>query len=185
MSSLCCCFQLLTAHLQKHSEALLELEKTCRSSRKLEVLCRDFELQKVCYLPLNIIFLRPLHRLMHYKQILERLCKHYPPTHDDFRDSRGTSQNEREIRHSRSSESHVSSLSSSRARWRLWDGGAASRDPRQDGKLPETSRAEERSYWCRESCCSWTGLFFYWLFLNMETQSDLNCSESVWCWLFV
>ncbi|RXN29887.1 pleckstrin domain-containing 1-like isoform X1 [Labeo rohita] len=81
-------FLLLTAHLQKHSEALLELERTCRSSRKLEGLCRDFELQKVCYLPLNIFFLRPLHRLMHYKQILERLCKHYPPTHDDFRDSR-------------------------------------------------------------------------------------------------
>uniref|UniRef100_A0A671T1T3 FERM, ARHGEF and pleckstrin domain-containing protein 1 n=1 Tax=Sinocyclocheilus anshuiensis TaxID=1608454 RepID=A0A671T1T3_9TELE len=80
--------KLLTAHLQKHSEALLELERMCRSSRKLEGLCRDFELQKVCYLPLNIFFLRPLHRLMHYKQILERLCKHYPPTHDDFRDSR-------------------------------------------------------------------------------------------------
>uniref|UniRef100_A0A672M9H9 FERM, ARHGEF and pleckstrin domain-containing protein 1 n=1 Tax=Sinocyclocheilus grahami TaxID=75366 RepID=A0A672M9H9_SINGR len=80
--------KLLTAHLQKHSEALLELEQTCRSSRRLEGLCRDFELQKVCYLPLNIFFLRPLHRLMHYKQILERLCKHYPPTHDDFRDSR-------------------------------------------------------------------------------------------------
>uniref|UniRef100_A0A673MS26 FERM, ARHGEF and pleckstrin domain-containing protein 1 n=1 Tax=Sinocyclocheilus rhinocerous TaxID=307959 RepID=A0A673MS26_9TELE len=80
--------KLLTAHLQKHSEALLELEQTCHSSRRLEGLCRDFELQKVCYLPLNIFFLRPLHRLMHYKQILERLCKHYPPTHDDFRDSR-------------------------------------------------------------------------------------------------
>ncbi|KAL0204336.1 hypothetical protein M9458_002354, partial [Cirrhinus mrigala] len=64
---------MLTAHLQKHSEALLELERTCRSSRKLDGLCRDFELQKVCYLPLNIFFLRPLHRLMHYKQILERL----------------------------------------------------------------------------------------------------------------
>uniref|UniRef100_A0A9J8D0V3 FERM, ARHGEF and pleckstrin domain-containing protein 1 n=1 Tax=Cyprinus carpio carpio TaxID=630221 RepID=A0A9J8D0V3_CYPCA len=80
--------KLLTAHLQKHSEALLELERTCRSSRRLEGLCRDFELQKLCYLPLNIFFLRPLHRLMHYKQILERLCKHYPPTHADFRDSR-------------------------------------------------------------------------------------------------
>uniref|UniRef100_A0A8C2GEY8 FERM, ARHGEF and pleckstrin domain-containing protein 1 n=1 Tax=Cyprinus carpio TaxID=7962 RepID=A0A8C2GEY8_CYPCA len=76
------------SNFQKHSEALLELERMCRSSRKLEGLCRDFELQKVCYLPLNIFFLRPLHRLMHYKQILERLCKHYPPTHDDFRDSR-------------------------------------------------------------------------------------------------
>ncbi|XP_066562836.1 FERM, ARHGEF and pleckstrin domain-containing protein 1 isoform X2 [Amia ocellicauda] len=78
----------LTSHLQKHSEVLLELERASRASRKLEVLCRDFEMQKVCYLPLNIFFLRPLHRLMHYKQILERLCKHYPPTHVDFRDSR-------------------------------------------------------------------------------------------------
>uniref|UniRef100_A0A8C1ZRZ1 FERM, ARHGEF and pleckstrin domain-containing protein 1 n=1 Tax=Cyprinus carpio TaxID=7962 RepID=A0A8C1ZRZ1_CYPCA len=79
---------IFSTNFQKHSEALLELERMCRSSRKLEGLCRDFELQKVCYLPLNIFFLRPLHRLMHYKQILERLCKHYPPTHDDFRDSR-------------------------------------------------------------------------------------------------
>ncbi|KAJ8389772.1 hypothetical protein AAFF_G00114780 [Aldrovandia affinis] len=78
----------MTAHLQKHSEVLLELERACRSSRRVEALCRDFELQKVCYLPLNIFLLRPLHRLMHYKQILERLCKHYPPTHQDFRDSR-------------------------------------------------------------------------------------------------
>ncbi|XP_023683599.1 FERM, ARHGEF and pleckstrin domain-containing protein 1-like isoform X1 [Paramormyrops kingsleyae] len=78
----------LSAHLQRHSEVLLELETACRSSRRLEAQCRDFELQKACYLPLNVFLLRPLHRLMHYKQILERLCKHYPPTHEDFRDSR-------------------------------------------------------------------------------------------------
>ncbi|XP_071197705.1 FERM, ARHGEF and pleckstrin domain-containing protein 1-like isoform X1 [Salvelinus alpinus] len=78
----------LTAHLQKHSEALVELEKACRCSRRLEVLVRDFELQKVCYIPFNVFILRPLHRLMHYKQILERLCKHYPPAHVDFRDCR-------------------------------------------------------------------------------------------------
>ncbi|XP_058885266.1 FERM, ARHGEF and pleckstrin domain-containing protein 1-like isoform X2 [Acipenser ruthenus] len=78
----------LTALLQRHSEVLVQLEQTARSSRKQEVLCKEFELQKVCYLPLNIFFLRPLHRLMHYKQILERLCKHYPPHHADFRDSR-------------------------------------------------------------------------------------------------
>uniref|UniRef100_A0A8C5EE44 FERM, ARHGEF and pleckstrin domain-containing protein 1 n=1 Tax=Gouania willdenowi TaxID=441366 RepID=A0A8C5EE44_GOUWI len=76
----------LTVHLQKHSECLVELERAC--SRRLECLCRDFELQRVCYLPLNIFLLRPLHRLLHYKLILERLCKHYPPTHDDFRDCR-------------------------------------------------------------------------------------------------
>uniref|UniRef100_A0AAY4D3E0 FERM, ARHGEF and pleckstrin domain-containing protein 1 n=1 Tax=Denticeps clupeoides TaxID=299321 RepID=A0AAY4D3E0_9TELE len=78
----------MTAALQKHSEVLLEVENACRASRKLEGLCCDFELQKVCYIPLNIFLLRPLHRLLHYKQILERLCKHYPPTHGDFRDCR-------------------------------------------------------------------------------------------------
>ncbi|XP_067108692.1 LOW QUALITY PROTEIN: FERM, ARHGEF and pleckstrin domain-containing protein 1 [Osmerus mordax] len=78
----------LTAHLQRQAEVLLELEEACRASRRLEALCRDFELQKVCYVPLNVFILRPLHRLAHYKQILERLCKHYPPTHGDFRDCR-------------------------------------------------------------------------------------------------
>ncbi|KAM3837800.1 FERM, ARHGEF and pleckstrin domain-containing protein 1 isoform 1-T2 [Vipera latastei] len=78
----------LTVHLRKHSKILLELENGIKNSRRLEALCRDFEMQKVCYLPLNIFLLRPLHRLMHYKQIMERLCKHYPPSHGDFRDSR-------------------------------------------------------------------------------------------------
>uniref|UniRef100_H3CSA1 FERM, ARHGEF and pleckstrin domain-containing protein 1 n=1 Tax=Tetraodon nigroviridis TaxID=99883 RepID=H3CSA1_TETNG len=80
----------LTVHLQKHSECLVELERACRSSRKVEALCRDFEQQRVCYLPFNMFLLRPLHRLLHYKLILERLCKHYPPTHEDFRDSRAS-----------------------------------------------------------------------------------------------
>uniref|UniRef100_H3D8Z6 FERM, ARHGEF and pleckstrin domain-containing protein 1 n=1 Tax=Tetraodon nigroviridis TaxID=99883 RepID=H3D8Z6_TETNG len=78
----------LTGSLHKQSEALLELEKACRSCPRLEDLCRDFELQKVCYVPLNVFILRPLHRLVHYKQILERLCKHYAATHADFRDCR-------------------------------------------------------------------------------------------------
>ncbi|KAM5147712.1 FERM, ARHGEF and pleckstrin domain-containing protein 1 isoform 4-T5 [Callospermophilus lateralis] len=78
----------LAAHLWKHGEALEALENAIRSSRRLELLCRDFELQKVCYLPLNTFLLRPLHRLMHYQQVLERLCKHHEPSHADFRDCR-------------------------------------------------------------------------------------------------
>lgn len=78
----------LAAHLWKHSEALEALETSIKGSRRLEHFCRDFELQKVCYLPLNTFLLRPLHRLMHYKQVLERLCKHHPPSHADFRDCR-------------------------------------------------------------------------------------------------
>jgi FERM/RhoGEF/pleckstrin domain-containing protein 1 len=79
----------LAAHLWKHSEALEALETSIKGSRRLEHFCRDFELQKVCYLPLNTFLLRPLHRLMHYKHVLERLCKHHPPNHADFRDCRG------------------------------------------------------------------------------------------------
>lgn len=78
----------LAVHLWKHGEALEALETGIRSSRRLENLCRDFELQKVCYLPLNTFLLRPLHRLMHYKQVLERLCKDNPPNEADFRDCR-------------------------------------------------------------------------------------------------
>ncbi|KAH0517278.1 FERM, RhoGEF and pleckstrin domain-containing protein 1 [Microtus ochrogaster] len=78
----------LAAHLWKHREALEALETSIKGSRRLEHFCRDLELQKVCYLPLNTFLLRPLHRLMHYKQVLERLCKHHPPSHADFRDCR-------------------------------------------------------------------------------------------------
>ncbi|XP_063103028.1 FERM, ARHGEF and pleckstrin domain-containing protein 1 isoform X2 [Cavia porcellus] len=78
----------LAKHLWKHSEALEALENTIKASRRLEHFCRDFEQQKVCYLPLNTFLLRPLHRLMHYKQVLERLCKHHSPSHADFRDCR-------------------------------------------------------------------------------------------------
>ncbi|XP_018420148.1 PREDICTED: FERM, RhoGEF and pleckstrin domain-containing protein 1 [Nanorana parkeri] len=77
-----------TTNFQRHYEVLMELEKAIKNSRKLEILCRDFEQEKVCYLPLNMFLLRPLHRLMHYKQIMERLCKHYSPNHVDFRDTR-------------------------------------------------------------------------------------------------
>ncbi|XP_058526500.1 FERM, ARHGEF and pleckstrin domain-containing protein 1 [Ochotona princeps] len=78
----------LATHLWRHSEALEALENGLKSSRRLENFCRDFELQKVCYLPLNTFLLRPLHRLMHYKQVLERLCKYHSPNHVDFRDCR-------------------------------------------------------------------------------------------------
>ncbi|KAJ8003351.1 hypothetical protein DPEC_G00147440 [Dallia pectoralis] len=74
--------------LQRHGDVLVELERSCRASRRLEGVCRELEQQKVCYLPLNMFLLRPLHRLLHYRLILEKLCRHYPPTHQDFRDSR-------------------------------------------------------------------------------------------------
>uniref|UniRef100_A0A4W3II02 FERM, ARH/RhoGEF and pleckstrin domain protein 2 n=1 Tax=Callorhinchus milii TaxID=7868 RepID=A0A4W3II02_CALMI len=75
-----------TSYLQKHDEVLTELEKATKRSKKLEAVYKEFELQKVCYLPLNTFLLKPIQRLMHYKLILERLCRHYPPDHQDYGD---------------------------------------------------------------------------------------------------
>lgn len=81
--------QEFTSYLQKHDEVLTELEKASKRVKKLETVYKEFELQKVCYLPLNTFLLKPIQRLMHYKLILERLCKHYSPIHRDHDDCKG------------------------------------------------------------------------------------------------
>uniref|UniRef100_A0A1A8S2P8 FERM, ARHGEF and pleckstrin domain-containing protein 2 n=2 Tax=Nothobranchius rachovii TaxID=451742 RepID=A0A1A8S2P8_9TELE len=81
-----CALKEFTSYLQKHDEVLTELEKASKRLKKLETVYKEFELQKVCYLPLNTFLLKPIQRLMHYKLILERLCKHYSPMHHDYDD---------------------------------------------------------------------------------------------------
>ncbi|XP_019936556.2 FERM, ARHGEF and pleckstrin domain-containing protein 2 isoform X2 [Paralichthys olivaceus] len=81
-----CSLKEFTSYLQKHDEVLTELEKASKRLKKLETVYKEFELQKVCYLPLNTFLLKPIQRLMHYKLILERLCKHYSPEHRDHDD---------------------------------------------------------------------------------------------------
>uniref|UniRef100_A0AAX7SUR6 FERM, ARHGEF and pleckstrin domain-containing protein 2 n=1 Tax=Astatotilapia calliptera TaxID=8154 RepID=A0AAX7SUR6_ASTCA len=81
-----CALKEFTSYLQKHDEVLTELEKASKRLKKLETVYKEFELQKVCYLPLNTFLLKPIQRLMHYKLILERLCKHYSPAHRDYDD---------------------------------------------------------------------------------------------------
>ncbi|XP_062250763.1 FERM, ARHGEF and pleckstrin domain-containing protein 2 isoform X1 [Platichthys flesus] len=85
-----CALKAFTSYLQKHDEVLTELEKASKRLKKLETVYKEFELQKVCYLPLNTFLLKPIQRLMHYKLILERLCKHYSPEqrdHDDCKEA--------------------------------------------------------------------------------------------------
>lgn len=87
-SLFCAIEQEFTSYLQKHDEVLTELEKATKRLKKLEMVYKEFELQKVCYLPLNTFLLKPIQRLMHYKLILGRLCKHYTAEHRDFADCR-------------------------------------------------------------------------------------------------
>ncbi|XP_076454236.1 FERM, ARHGEF and pleckstrin domain-containing protein 2-like isoform X3 [Babylonia areolata] len=63
-----------------------DLDQQVKASKALEDAYREFESQKICYLPLNTFFLKPGQRLLHYQLILERLVKHYPPTHPDAAD---------------------------------------------------------------------------------------------------
>ncbi|XP_047629962.1 FERM, ARHGEF and pleckstrin domain-containing protein 2 isoform X2 [Phacochoerus africanus] len=64
----------LTHHFQRLDEVLAGLDTASRRLRRLDALCRNFELQKVCYLPLNAFLLKPLQRLGHYRRLLGRLC---------------------------------------------------------------------------------------------------------------
>ncbi|XP_041352937.1 FERM, ARHGEF and pleckstrin domain-containing protein 2-like isoform X4 [Gigantopelta aegis] len=75
-------------YLNRQEEIILEVELKLKRSKKFEELYKDFESQKVCYLPVNNFFLKPGHRLLHYKLILERLIKHYDQGHTDVDDCR-------------------------------------------------------------------------------------------------
>ncbi|XP_054426397.1 FERM, ARHGEF and pleckstrin domain-containing protein 2 [Pteronotus mesoamericanus] len=77
-----------TGYFQRHDEVLTELEKATKHCKKLETVYKEFELQKVCYLPLNTFLLKPIQRLVHYRLLLGRLCGYYAPGHRDYADCR-------------------------------------------------------------------------------------------------
>ncbi|KAG8225190.1 hypothetical protein J437_LFUL001317 [Ladona fulva] len=73
-------------YLGKHLQVLEQLDLAFRKNRKFEQLYRDFEQQKICYLPITSFTLKPLQRLLHYQNLLNRLIKHYGKDHTDYSD---------------------------------------------------------------------------------------------------
>lgn len=73
-------------YLENLMPVLEKIEYSTRTSRHFDQLCRDFESQKYCYLPLSSFLLKPLQRLLHYNSIIDRLLDHYPKDHPDFED---------------------------------------------------------------------------------------------------
>ncbi|XP_049801238.1 FERM, ARHGEF and pleckstrin domain-containing protein 1 [Schistocerca nitens] len=73
-------------YLAMHLMVLHQLDAAFRRNKKFEQLYRDFELQKVCYLPLTAFILKPLQRLLHYQNLLDRLIRHYGKDHLDYED---------------------------------------------------------------------------------------------------
>jgi len=49
---------------------LVALDSECQESRKFDRVYREFEAQKVCYLPVSAFLLKPAQRLMHYQLII-------------------------------------------------------------------------------------------------------------------
>ncbi|XP_058800996.1 FERM, ARHGEF and pleckstrin domain-containing protein 1-like [Phymastichus coffea] len=73
-------------YLENLLPCLEKLEYAMRTSKHFDQLCRDFEAQKHCYLPLTSFLLKPLQRLLHYNDIIDNLLDHYPKDHTDFED---------------------------------------------------------------------------------------------------
>jgi len=74
-------------YIDTHPLVLDKLEQTLHKNAKFEQVYRDFEMQKVCYLPLTTLLLKPLHRVLHYQLLLERLLNHYGGGHHDYTDT--------------------------------------------------------------------------------------------------
>nr|CAD7196275.1 unnamed protein product [Timema douglasi] len=73
-------------YLENHFVVLERLDTAFRLNKKFEQLYRDFELQKVCYLPLTSFVLKPMQRLLHYQNLLDRLLNHYGKDAPDYDD---------------------------------------------------------------------------------------------------
>ncbi|KAM3931688.1 FERM, ARHGEF and pleckstrin domain-containing protein 2 isoform 2-T2 [Leptodactylus fuscus] len=74
----------LLPSLHKLEEVFLEMQRRCPVKQELDTLLQEFEQQRVCYLPLSCLLLKPLQRPLQYEKLLERLCRHYPPSHHDY-----------------------------------------------------------------------------------------------------
>lgn len=73
-------------YLENLIAVLEKMEYYTRTSRRFDQLCRDFEAQKHCYLPLTSFLLKPLQRLLHYNSIIDSTSMGFPsmgPSNDE------------------------------------------------------------------------------------------------------
>ncbi|XP_018418977.1 PREDICTED: FERM, RhoGEF and pleckstrin domain-containing protein 2 [Nanorana parkeri] len=74
----------LLPSFHKLEEVFLEMQRKTHRKHEVDILLQEFEQQRVCYLPLSCLLLKPLQRPLQYEKLLERLCRHYPPSHHDY-----------------------------------------------------------------------------------------------------
>ncbi|KAG1659945.1 FERM, ARHGEF and pleckstrin domain-containing protein 2 [Nymphon striatum] len=62
------------------------LPTVMEKNKTFEETYKNFEMQKVCYLPLTVFILKPAQRLCHHRMFLEKLLQCYLPDHHDYND---------------------------------------------------------------------------------------------------
>ena len=70
--------------LSNEEQLLIALDTECQESRSFERVYREFEAQKVCYLPVNAFLLKPSQRLLHYQLIINSQCPVSASIYDRF-----------------------------------------------------------------------------------------------------
>lgn len=60
--------------MENHREFLERLNDLYETDEPFQQIYREFEQQKICYVPIGTLVLKPLHRLLHYQLILESEC---------------------------------------------------------------------------------------------------------------
>ncbi|XP_033167435.1 FERM, ARHGEF and pleckstrin domain-containing protein 2 isoform X1 [Drosophila mauritiana] len=74
-------------YVQTHLDILHCMNDMYEGDERFRQVYKEFEQQKVCYLPIGELLLKPLNRLLHYQLILERLCDYYGEEHIDYADA--------------------------------------------------------------------------------------------------
>ncbi|VDD82099.1 unnamed protein product [Mesocestoides corti] len=85
--------QLYRSYLTETESLILDLERLVRTRVSFERKIQSFESEKSCYLPFYAFLLKPMHRLLQYRSVLERLMRHYSESNADMQDCRVQVQN--------------------------------------------------------------------------------------------
>ncbi|CAF2145170.1 unnamed protein product [Rotaria magnacalcarata] len=71
-------------YVESYDRLLCELEYVLKYNRRFDLVYKEFESQKFCYLSFISFLLKPLQRLLHYEYLLEKLLKYYRQNNNDM-----------------------------------------------------------------------------------------------------
>ncbi|CAF0740537.1 unnamed protein product [Rotaria sp. Silwood1] len=79
------------SYVENYDHLLSELEHILKRNRRFDLMYKEFESQKFCYLSFISFLLKPLQRLLHYEYLLEKLLIYYKQNNHeiDYQDCYG------------------------------------------------------------------------------------------------